>query len=179
MNQLRSTLAAGVMLCGLLVPAVGTAAAEPVTAVPQLDVNKLMGVWYEVALYPRKPEKKCVSDTRVLYALGDKAKKFQVVTSCSIKGDNSDAWNATATLSKAGDGKLKLSYVFPFSQKYWVLATGPGFEWALIGSPNHHALWILARTPTLSPEVLAEVKAKAAAEGYDTSKLVTRFQLHR
>ncbi|WP_263381932.1 lipocalin family protein [Granulicella arctica] len=169
---------AGVMAVGLLLPFACAAAAETVTALPKLDTTRAMGAWYEIARIPRNPEKKCTSDAMVLYAPGDKPNRFSMVTSCQIKAGSSDAWNATITLDKTGDGKLKLSYIWPFSSKYWVLAEDPAGQWTLIGSPNHKTLWVLSRTAAMAPEVLAAVEAKATAQGFDTNKLVLVPQRH-
>ena len=171
LNKVLRAARAGMMLFFLsrLIPA----SAQTVTAVPTFDLNKYMGVWYEIARLPDKKEKRCLSDAIVLYTLADKRNHFQMVTSCQIKAANSDAWNATGVVDKAGDGKLKITYIRPFSAKYWMLAEGPGSEWALVGSPNHKTLWILSRARSLQPEVLAEIKSKAAAQGFDLAKLIT------
>ncbi len=76
-------------------------------------------------------------------------------------------------MDKAGDGKLTVTHFWPFTQKRWVLALGPAYEWALVGSPNHKSLWILSRTPTLKPEVLADIKSRAAAQGFDPARMIT------
>lgn len=162
-----------VALIFLAIPPVAhIAAAQTVTAVPSLDLNRYMGPWYEIARFPVKREKHCLGDEMVLYALGDKRNSFQVVTSCQIKDGNSDYWNDRGKSSKSGDGTLKLSRIWPLTTKYWVLATGQAYEWALVGSPNHKTLWVLSRSTTLKPEVLAEIEAKAAAQGFNTTKLI-------
>jgi apolipoprotein D and lipocalin family protein len=167
----RAAIAAAFLLASLL--SVNHAAtAQAVTAVPRLNLEGYMGAWYEQARYPNKREKTCVSDNMVLYALGDKPNSFQIVTSCEIKGGNSDAWNGKGKAGSTGDGRLKLSRFLIFSTKYWVLAAGPDNEWALVGNPNRKFLWVLSKTATLKPEVLAEIEAKATAEGFDTAKLL-------
>ena len=62
------------------------------------------------------------------------------------------------------------------STPYWVLATGPAYEWALVGSPKHKTLWILSRTSTLDPAVLMQIKSTATAQGFDLTKLITVAQ---
>ena len=151
----------------------GMAGGQTVTAVPQLDLNRYMGAWYMEARLPDKREKECIGGALVLYAVAEKAGRFQMVTSCQTKGNNVDAHNASGKVAdKLGDGKLKISYLWPFSQKYWVLAVGPEYEWALVGNPNHKELWVLSRTEAMKPEVLAEVEGRAAGEGFDRSKFV-------
>jgi len=39
----------------------------PVTALPSLDVPGYMGTWYQVAWYPNRFQKQCVSDTTATY----------------------------------------------------------------------------------------------------------------
>jgi apolipoprotein D and lipocalin family protein len=167
----RASISVAILL-GLLLCISRSANAQAVTAVPKLDLDRYIGAWYELARFPVKREKPCLSDNMVLYALGDKENSFQVVTSCQIKGGNSDAWNDKGKAGSAGDGRLKLSRFLIFSTKYWVLAAGDDNDWALVGNPNHKSLWVLSKTTAIKPEVLAEIEAKAAAQGFDTTKLL-------
>jgi apolipoprotein D and lipocalin family protein len=175
-KQVLRTIASPIMLLAFLLPITGTAHAQTVTAVPKLDAGKFIGTWYALARYPIKREKHCLSDDVVLYALGDKRDSFQVVTSCQIKDGNSDFWNDKGKLSKTGDGSLKLSRIWPFTTKYWILATGPAYEWALVGTPNHRSLWVLSKSTVVTPEALAAIEARAAAQGFNTAKLVRILQ---
>ena len=177
MKAARRALTGSLLLLGLLLPPLTrTASAQTVTAVPALDLNRYMGKWYELAVFPNKPEKACTSNTVALFAIGYKPNRFLVVTSCQTQNGISESRTASGKRDKAGDGRIKLSYVWPFSSKEWVLALGPDYDWALVGSPNHKLLRILSRTPTLRPELLADITAKAAAEGFNPTKLITMPQ---
>lgn len=154
-----------------------SAGAQSVTAVPKLDMTRFLGVWYEVAWYPNKLEKHCVSDALTIYTVGDKKRRFAEVRSCKTEGDNIDTRNAVAKpQNKSGDGKLKVTYLWPFSKKEWVLAVGPEYEWALVGSPNRKFLWVLSRRTRMDAEVLAGIRAQAAGQGFDVGKLVAMPQ---
>ena len=169
---LKSLVAAGLLW--------GTMQGQTVTPVPKLDLNRFTGTWYEIARLPGKIEKNCASDVFSLVAIGDKTNQFQVVISCTVKKGYTEARNATIKPGdKSGDGKLKLTFLWPFTTKYWVLANGPEYEWSLIGSPNHKELLILSRTRTMKPDLLAEIEAKAAAEGFHTDKLMMTKQTVR
>ena len=172
-RELYRIAAAGALACLLLGGKAQGAAAQTVTAVPKLDLNKFMGTWYELARLPNRTEKKCVANVKVLYALGDKKGTFQMGTSCDLKDGTPDEYDGTGKMDKAGDGRLKLSRLVLLSTPYWVLATGPAYEWALIGSPKHKTLWILSRTPTLDPAVMAQLKSTATAQGFDLTRLIT------
>ena len=158
--------------------ALPNAQAQSVTPVPSLDLARYTGTWYEIERIPNKPEKKCVRDAFLLLAKADKAKDFQIVNSCVTADGSTQVRNASARPAKkdATDGRIKITYTFPFSSKHWVLAVGPNYEWALVGSPNHKTLWILSRTTALPPDILADLKSRASAQGFDPAKLVPVLQ---
>jgi apolipoprotein D and lipocalin family protein len=148
------------------------AAAQTVTAIPQLDLNRFTGTWYEIARLSNHNEKNCVADVITLIAPADKPNRVQIVLACKVKKGYSDARNATGKKQdKSGDGKVKVSFLWPFYSKYWVLGIDPENTWALVGSPNHKDLWVLSRTPVMKPEVLSEIEAKASAQGFPVAKL--------
>ena len=51
-----------------------------------------------------------------------------------------------------------------------------GYAYTLIGSPNHKQLWIYARTATLDPTSLNQIKTQASAMGFNPAKLVATAQ---
>jgi apolipoprotein D and lipocalin family protein len=174
---LRSALSASVLLP--FVCAASGATAQSATAVPQLAPNSLIGTYFEIARYPIKREKHCVSDEMILYGLNDKPNTFKIVTICQLKGDTSDFWNGSGKFSETGNGQLKLNWIWPFTTKYWILALAPDYTWALVGTPNHKSLWILSLATTLPPDVLASIEAQASAQGFNTSKLIQITQQPR
>lgn len=163
--QVRASVAAGLMWAAL--PLCG----QKATAVPKLDLNQLSGTWYQIARLPDKAEKKCLSDGMMLWALSDKKDSFQLGKFCKIKAGNLNSDNNFGKQEKDGSGRLKVRRLVIFSTKYWVLATGPNFEWALVGNPNHKALWVLARTPTLDEATVTQVESQATAQGFPVAKL--------
>jgi apolipoprotein D and lipocalin family protein len=169
-NPLTKALTGAALLAALAIP--HPASAQAVAAVPRLDLTNFMASWYEVAGFPVKAQKHCLSNLLVLYALGDKQNSFQVVTSCQIKDDNPDYWNASGKLDPTGSGRLRLRRFLIFHTGYWVIATGPSYEWALVGNPNHKSLWVLSKTATVAPAVFTQIKAAASAAGFNTAKLV-------
>lgn len=147
--------------------------AQKVTAVAHVDEARLSGTWYEIARYPIKREKHCDRGAFELVAPGDKKRQLKLVDSCVEKTGYVDVktFNANSA-DKSGGGKYKVRTFWPFSRKYWVLAVGPYYEWSLVGSPNHKELWVFSKERTLAPDVLTQVEALAAAQGFPSSKLV-------
>jgi apolipoprotein D and lipocalin family protein len=150
-----------------------TTAWGQVTAVPRLDFGKFAGAWYQIEKFPTKKEKACAGNAVVMFTKSEKPYRFDVVRSCTTKDDTADTVNMVGRMeNKSGDGRLKVGLFWPVLRRYWVLATGPDYQWAVIGDPQHKTLWVLSRKTTLGADDLATAKAKAQAEGFDVSKLV-------
>lgn len=164
---------AAVLLALLLPGASGQTRGAATDAVPKLDLNRFLTAWNVQAWLPNKAETRCVADVDVLYAFGDTPGTFQLGTFCRIANGSIDQWDASGKVDKSGGGKLKLRHWVLFSRPYWVLAAAPDYQWALVGTPDHKSLWILSKTAPIEPGLLAEIERQAAAQGFDTSKLVT------
>jgi len=172
MNRPLRVAAISLLFVSALIAAVPPAAAQSASAVTKLDPNQILGTYYEIARYPIKREKECLDKEMVLYALGDKKRSIQIVTTCQEKAGNSVGWNASGRFSKAGDGRIKLGWIWPFTIKYWFLDLAPDASWALVGNPNHKSLWILSRASTLNPETLVQIQSLATVQGFNTAKLI-------
>ena len=170
---------AGMWVLGVVLAAAQPTMAQKVAAVPKLDLGRLTGTWYEVARYPTKFEKRCAGQATVLLAESDKPRSVQIGTFCPGTNGTPQENSSTGKANKAGDGRLTLGFLWPFTTKYWVLALGPEYSWALVGQPNRKALSVLSRTPTLAPATLADAEQQAAAQGFKTDKLQSLPKLGR
>ena len=166
---MRRTL---LVVAAMVLFAVSAASAQ--TPVPQLDLNRLSGQFYEIARLPDKQQKKCLGNAIVLYDLGDNKGRFQVVWTCLQKDNYINVRNSDGREQKKGetDGRLKLGSFWPLFSKYWVLDIAPDNAWIVVGTPNHKKLWIYAKSSKLAPDLLASLKAVAGAQGYDVAKLI-------
>jgi apolipoprotein D and lipocalin family protein len=168
-----------ITLTGLALACQPSVLAQAPTAVSHLDDDQMKGVWYEIAHLPDKREKTCIGDAFQLDARGDKPNTLEWVDSCKTKSAYVNVHNSTAkpqNKKTPTDGHLKIGAFWPFTAKYWVIALGPDYGWYLLGSPNHKNLWIYSKSPTLTPDVLAQIESQAAAAGYPVAKLLLTVQ---
>ncbi len=163
----------GAILLGAILAGGQVAAAQSVTAVPNLDPKRLTGSWYEVARYPTKFENRCAGQAAVLFAEGNKPRSIQMGTFCPGKNGSEQEYATTGKMDKKGDGKITLGPIWPFTKKYWILAVAPDGSWALAGQPNRKTLSVLSRTTAMDDGTLRLIGAKAQAEGYTLDKLVS------
>jgi apolipoprotein D and lipocalin family protein len=73
---------------------------------------------------------------------------------------------------------LKVSFFGPFYGGYNVIALDREYRHALVCGPDRDYLWILSRTPTLSPEMKQQMLDVATRQGFDVSKLIWVEQPH-
>lgn len=161
---LRRRLAAG---C-LLLTALPVVAAEPapLPTVPQVDLARYAGAWYEMALLPNRFQKQCVADTQARYRLdGD---RVEVVNRCrKADGRIDDIKGRAKVVDGSGNAKLRVSFFWPFYGDYWVLALDDDYRQVLVGAPSRQYAWVLSRTPQMDEAALQALLDRAAALGFD------------
>lgn len=169
----------------------GVSAAEPPVPLPQLAVAPYMGTWYQVALYPNRFQAQCVSDTTATYRdLG--AKGIAVTNRCrQADGTMDDAEGLArppAGVSAVRDGvlspaRLQVSFLPAWLRwtgvgwgEYWVLHRADDGRYVIIGEGSREYLWVLSRTPRLTPADDGAVRERLVALSYDLARVVAHPQ---
>jgi apolipoprotein D and lipocalin family protein len=156
-------------------------------ALPSLDVDSYMGQWYQVALYPNRFQRQCVSDTTATYSLrGDGL--VQVVNRCrNAAGEIEDVTGVARPVGTLQNGRLQpaqlqVSFLPTWLRwlpigwgRYWVIKLADDQRYAVVSEPGREYLWVLARRPRLEAADEREIQAFLRAQGFD----LTRLQLHR
>ena len=161
------------MLLGLAFAGGRLARAQSVTPVLSLNAKRLTGTWYEVARYPTKFEARCAGQATVLFAEGDKPRSIQMGTFCPGKNGSQQEYATTGRMDKKGNGKITFGLIWPFTQKYWILALARDYSWALAGDPKRKTLSVLVRTPEVEPSTLTRIGTEATAQGFTLDRLVS------
>ncbi len=146
---------------------------QPLDVVDTVDVQKYLGRWYEIARFQHSFEKTLVGATAE-YSLRPDG-RIQVVNS-GFKKDLDGRYSEVKAVAWVPDsskpGALKVKFFNLFTGDYLIFGLDQeGYSWALVGSNTRNFLWFLSRTPTVSAELLAKMKAIAVAQGYDLSGL--------
>lgn len=162
----------------LALPTRPATAAPPVTSVPELDLSRYAGQWYEIAHLPVSFQRQCVADITATYALRADG-TISVHNACRTGDGDRAVADGVARTVEGHPGRLQvrfvpgwLSWVPMVWADYWVIALDPGYQWAVVGDPGRDYLWILSREPAMDAALLATLKARAEAMGYDLEPLV-------
>jgi len=142
------------------------------TTVNDLDLNRYLGTWYEIARFPHSFEKNLVGVTAT-YSLMEngKIKVLNQGFKNSLNGPRSQAVGKAKIPNQAEPGKLKVSFFWIFYADYFVLELDDEYQYVMIGSSSDNYFWILSRTPQLSPEIYEMLLDKAIKRGYNLDKL--------
>ncbi|WP_227982615.1 lipocalin family protein [Nocardia spumae] len=151
---------------GADVPAAGPA------PVPQLDLDRYVGTWYQLAAVPQYFNLVCARDTRAEYAPlpnGD----VSVHNSCTTwNGSNNEIQGAARVQDPRTRAQLRVAFPGVPTQEsldgpvnYIVTALGPDYSWALVTDPARISGFVLSRGPALSGQQWQEVVSAVQAAG--------------
>jgi apolipoprotein D and lipocalin family protein len=167
------------MVVSLIFAAAGLLAAgseQPLETVRHVDLNRYTGRWFEIARYPNWFEKKCDRDVTAEYSIKEDG-DIRVLNSCINRAGKPERSEGTAkVVDPATNAKLKVTFFWPFYGKYWVIELGNEYEYAVVGEPSRHYLWILSRTPTMQDAVYQKILQHLTASGYEPRNLVRTAQ---
>ena len=151
-------------------------ASSPLHTVDKVDLQRYLGTWYEIARYPNRFERNCASDTTAEYSFC-KDGRIEVVNSCrKPSGKTKSVHGVARVVDPASNAKLKVTFFWPFSGNYWVLALGADYQYAVVGEPSRKYLWVLSRTPQLAPETYRGILNRIEQLGFIPSELVVTKQ---
>ena len=140
---------------------------EPAKAV---DLERYVGRWYEIARYEQGFQKGCEGVTADYSLRSDGS--IDVVNRCRKAGGKlSIARGRAKIVDPTTNAKLKVSFFGPFYGDYWILDHADDYSWAIVGEGSGRYLWILARRPSPSETIIANLIGRTQAMGYDTSML--------
>lgn len=178
-TQRRRNASLSLILIGLFVSAFSTGCSQQKqtidsSTVQELDLDRYLGKWYEIARFDHRFERGLVGVT-ANYSLRPDG-KIKVVNSGyngTFEGQYSEAIGKAKIPDPVNEpGKLKVSFFWIFYGDYYVLELDEDYQWAVIGSSSDKYLWILSRTPQMQPEVYNNLLQRIANRGYNTSALI-------
>jgi len=148
------------------------------TVVKELDVDRYLGKWYEIARFDHSFERGLVGVSATYsYREDGKIKVVNAGFKETLQGERSEATGKAKIPDQNVPAKLKVSFFWFFYGDYFVLDLDNDYQWAVVGSSTDKYLWILSRTPQMDDDLYAELLDGLTARGYDVSKLIKVEQI--
>ena len=155
----------------------GRSLPDPV-AVPQVDLWRYAGTWYEVARLPAPFEGPCAGQPQAHYTLRADG-SLDVENRCrDARGQWRSALGSARVVPGSAGAKLRVS-LWPAAWRwlplawadYWILHVDDDYSEALVGDPRRHTLWMLSRRPALPAARLQHLRQLALQQGYPVERL--------
>jgi apolipoprotein D and lipocalin family protein len=167
MHRYVATLCVAALLAGCQ-----SAPMKPIEPVANVDLPRFMGDWHVIAHIPTFIEKEA----------------FNAIESYALNADGTIG--TTFTFNRgASDGPLKryepkgfvrdaagnsvwgMQFVWPVKAQYLIAHLDETYSQTIIARDKRDYVWIMARTPTVTPEAQDALIERVHALGYDTTKL--------
>ena len=146
---------------------------ENVKPVENFKLENYLGKWYEIARLDHSFERG-LSRVTAEYSLRDDGGLKVINRGYSVKENKWKEAEGKAYFVRGTDqGYLKVSFFGPFYGSYIVFELDhENYQYSLVSGPDKSYFWILARTPQINENIKNVLIEKAAALGFDTSKLI-------
>lgn len=149
-----------------------------IPTVSNFNLEKYLGIWYEIARLPMKYQPEDSTDISAHYTLEEDG-KIRVQNRCLDAEGQLQESIGEGTVVDAVHGKLEVSFLpeglrwIPFTKgDYWVLKIDTDYTTALVGEPDQKYLWLLHRAPVLDLQIQEEYLNYARSLGYDLDDLI-------
>lgn len=146
---------------------------DGVKPVDNFQVERYLGKWYEIARLDHRFERG-LSQVSAEYTLNDDGSIAVVNRGYSAEDDEwSEADGKALFVGENDVGYLKVSFFGPFYGAYIVFGLDQeNYQHAFVSGPNRSYLWLLARTKTVSQDVIDRFLVASGELGFDTQSLI-------
>ena len=146
--------------------------ADEIRTESYVDLDRFMGDWYVIASIPTAFEKNIYNATET-YRLDDDG---SIATTFSFRKGGFDGERKTYNprgfvRDTASNAEWGMQFIWPIKSDYRIVFVDDDYSQTIIGRNKRDYAWIMARTPTISPEDLFERIGLLREQGYDTDKI--------
>ncbi|MDQ8935718.1 lipocalin family protein [Acinetobacter rudis] len=165
-------------VCGVCAFSLSTQAAD-LSAVEKVEIDKFLGVWYEILSKPSSTEKRCSRDITSTYTLNEYGHLLAERQCLDQDAKPLTLVGEAYPVNAPRYSKFKLSFMpeairwLPLAQNdYWILKLDDQYQMALIGEPNRQALWLLSRQPHPNQALIQQYLNYAKNLGYKVEDVI-------
>lgn len=145
---------------------------DGVSPVEQLDTQRYLGTWYEVARLDHSFERG-LSNVTADYSMREDGGLRVINRGYSAEeGDWQQAEGRAYTIEEDQPGHLKVSFFGPFFGSYVVFELDPDYQYAFVAGNTTNYLWLLARTPSVSDALKTHFLQRAEILGFEVEDLI-------
>ncbi|QIK62856.1 lipocalin family protein [Leucobacter viscericola] len=155
---------------------------NPVRSVENVDLQRYLGLWFEIGRLPLRYEDDTAEDVTAEYSLREDG-TVQVDNRCLDAEKTPTQAIGQADPDPEHAGRLRVTFLpeglrwIPFTRAdYWILKLDPEYRVALVGTPDRKYLWLLSRESQLEEAVKQAYLAEARSQGYELERWIETQQ---
>ena len=147
--------------------------AVELATVPEVELNRYAGRWFEIARMPMRFERDTDRNVTAEYTLLPGGEVRVENRATQPNGKIRSAHGIARVPDPLQSAKLRVKF-FPLapSADYWVIGLDFAYRWAIVGEPKRKYLWVLSRTPGLDGATAERVYRDVDLAGYDSTSLI-------
>lgn len=166
------TLSRLIAVIGVAMLFSGCASREPIPVVDYVDLKRFSGDWYVIASIPT-PFEKNVFNAIESYRLDENGDMITTFTynKGGFDGERKQHEFRGIVLDDPSNAVWKMQFWGPIKGDYKIFYLDPEYKVTVVARDQRDFVWIMARDWKLAPEIMAELKSKLEAVGYDLQGL--------
>ena len=146
--------------------------------VPDVNLERYTGLWYEIARLPNSFETNCVQSIAE-YSISDHG-NFKVVNTCTkANGHKRSAKGVIRIENTPHNSQLKVNFVPKWLRwtqlgwgDYWIIDLDKDYQYSVVSEPEREYLWILSRTPYMQKLTYDHLIKKLEGMHFNLSHLI-------
>lgn len=148
-----------------------TYAKTPIKTLESVNVPQFLGTWYRISSNPVAFEPKCLCARQVLGDSGDG--RVSVYNSCNRANSSKELVEIRgfATAIDSSASKLAVDFGLPWKGSYWIVAFDAVEGYAIVTDKWGYSLYIMSRTPDMTPELHERLVKIAETAGVKVNRL--------
>jgi len=161
-------------VAALALSACSTAPVQPpLRTVPYVDLPRFMGDWFVIGTIPWFVERDNVGTMDIYKPRPDgRIDITYAFRKKSLDAPRREMKAVAEVLDKETNARWAVQFLWPFKAPFLVIDLDPDYSRTTIGYPDRSLIWIMARTPQIPESEYNAALTAAAAQGYDTSRIV-------
>ena len=146
---------------------------DGVTPVDGFELDRYLGKWHEIARLDHSFERGLSRVTAQYSVREDGGVRVINRGFNAKKGKWQESEGKAYFVEEATLGFLKVSFFGPFYGSYVIFELDKDdYQYSFISGPNTSYLWLLSRSPEVSPEVMEQFLTMAKSRGFATEDLI-------
>jgi apolipoprotein D and lipocalin family protein len=147
---------------------------SPLPALPRIDVPKMMGTWYVIAVLPTPFEKGAFNPTEK-YTWNAEKKNVAVEFTFNKGSVDGPLKSVPQTIYTGGyptsTGKWLASPVWPVKLDYTIMDVSSEYDWIVVGHRSRSWFWVMARRTTLPKDIIDQALELGKSNGFNIAKI--------